>query len=130
MSAIAPLFLPRQLPILNPVSQPYFKRTREQMFNTPVAEICPPPKWAAQWAEIERAFGIIGGFLDSAGDGRLTFLGDGRVAHADLVAAGWLLWMQFVTEKDSEEWKAVERWHGGRWKKLLDLLEPYFDYSK
>ena len=80
--------------------------------------------------EIERAFGLIGGFVDGAGDGRLTFMGDGRIAHADLVVAGWLLWMQFVTGKESEEWKAVEGWHGGRWKKLLDLLEPYYDYSK
>lgn len=134
VAAIAPLFIPRQLPLLNPVSQPYFRRTREEMFGAPIEEICPPPKWAEQWAEIEGAFGVVRGFLDSAGDGRITFLGDEggrpRVAHADLVAAGFLLWMQFVTGKESEEWKAVERWHGGRWKRLLDLLEPYCDYSK
>ncbi|EPS93571.1 hypothetical protein FOMPIDRAFT_1135907 [Fomitopsis schrenkii] len=136
VAAIAPLFLPRQLPLLNPVSQPYFRRTREQMFGVPVEEICPPSQWAAQWAEIERAFGLLHGFMEGVGDGRLTFLGrdsEGgrpRVAHADLVVAGWLLWMQFVTGKESEEWKAVERWHDGRWKKLLVLLEPYFDYSK
>ncbi|KZT65264.1 hypothetical protein DAEQUDRAFT_677134 [Daedalea quercina L-15889] len=131
-SAIAPLFLPRQLPCLTPASQPYFRCTREQMFGAKMEDICPPSKWAMQWAEIERAFGVVAGWLDGASDGRVTFLGGATSAlsHADLSIAGWLLWMQFVVGKESEEWKAVERWHGGRWRNLLDVLEPYFDHSR
>ncbi|KAH9914342.1 uncharacterized protein B0H18DRAFT_136808 [Fomitopsis serialis] len=127
--AVLPLFLPRTLPILTPASQPYFRRTREQMFGTKMEEICPPPQYAAQWAEIERAFGVLAGWMDDAGDGRFTMLG-GAVTHTDLSVAGWLVWMRIVTGKESEEWRALEGWHGGRWKRLMDLVEPWYDYSR
>ena len=77
-------------------------------------------------------YGLIASWLDSAGDGRITFLGgalvvDGkpRVTHADLSVATGLLWMRTVCGADSEEWKMVKGWHGGRWTRLLDVLEPF-----
>ncbi|KZT66113.1 hypothetical protein DAEQUDRAFT_635715, partial [Daedalea quercina L-15889] len=132
--AITPLFLPRQLPLLQPASQPYWRRTREQMLGGGrLEDVCPPEKYAAQWAEIERAMGVVATWLDSACDGRITFLGGAaglegapRFTHADLCVAGFLLWMRIVTGRESEEWRNVEGWHGGRWKKLMDLLEPYY----
>ena len=77
-------------------------------------------------------YGLIASWLDCAGDGRITFLGgdlvvDGkpRVTHADLSVATGLLWMRTVCGADSEEWKMVKGWHGGRWTRLLDVLEPF-----
>lgn len=137
-NAMIPLFIPRTFPLLDPESQPYWRRTREEWFNgVKLEDVCPPPKYAAQWAEIEGAYGFIAKWLDSAGDGRITFYGGEiivggkpRVAQADITIAAALLWMRIVCGHDSAEWKAVEGWHGGRWKKLLELLEPYCDSSR
>ena len=125
------------LPLLPPASQAYWRRTREALFGTTLEELSPPHKRAAQWSEVERAFNVVAGWLDAAGDERLTFLGgetvvNGRlcVSHADLCVAGTLEWMRAVFGEDSEEWKAIEGWQGGRWKKLLDLLAPYRDTSR
>ncbi|KZT63925.1 hypothetical protein DAEQUDRAFT_718875 [Daedalea quercina L-15889] len=134
--AIAPLFLPRQLPFLQPASQPHWRRTRELMLGCDKLEdVCPSEKYPMQWAEIERAMGVVAKWLDSVGDGRITYLGGDaeagpRFTHSDLTIAGFVLWMRIVTGRESEEWRNVEGWHGGRWKKLLDLLEPYYDYSR
>lgn len=133
-----PLLVHRQHDLLQSGSQPYWRLTREGFYGgTRLEDICPPEKRAAQWAEIERAYGVVASWLDSAGDGRITFLGgepvvDGkpRLTHADINAATVLLWMRTVCGADSEEWKAVEGWHCGRWKKLLVLLEPYYDISR
>ncbi|KAH9832091.1 uncharacterized protein C8Q71DRAFT_281379 [Rhodofomes roseus] len=133
---ILPLFLPRTHPLLQPASQPYFRRTREHMFRAALEEICPPPAHAQQWAAIERAFGVAAGWLDAAGDGldagdaRATLIGEGKLTHADLSVAGWLVWMRIVAGRESAEWRAVEGWHGGRWKKLLDVVEPWSDCSR
>ena len=125
------------LALLPPATQAYWRRTREALFGTTLEELSPINKRATQWAEVERAFGVVAGWLDAAGDGRATFLGgetvvDGmlRVSHADLCVAGTLEWIRAVFGDDSEEWRAVEGWHGGRWKKLLDLLEPYRDTGR
>lgn len=132
-NAMIPLFTPRSFPLLNPASQPYWRRTREEWFNgVKLEDVCPPSKHAAQWLEIERAFGLVVNWLDSADDGQVTFLGGEtiaggkpRVTQADITIAAALLWMRIVSGRESDEWKAVEGWHDGRWKRLLDLLEPY-----
>lgn len=136
-SSIAPLLTPRMLPLLVPASQVYWRHTREVLFGATLEELSPSHKLATQWTEVERAFGVVASWIDAAGDGRTTFLGgetvvDGqlRVSHADMCIAGTLEWIRAVFGKDSEEWRAVEQWHGGRWKVLLSLLEPYRDASR
>lgn len=133
-SSIAPLLTPRMLPLLSPTSQAYWRSTREALFGTTLEELSPSHKHATQRAELERAFGVIASWLDAAGDGRTTFIGgetvvDGRlrVSHADLCIAGTLEWIRAVFGNNSEEWRALERWHGGRWKRILELLEPYHE---
>lgn len=64
-----PLFIPRSFPLLNPVSQPYWRRTREEWFNgVKLEDVCPPPKHAAQWSEIERAFGFVANWLEATAE--------------------------------------------------------------
>ena len=76
---------------------------------------CAPTKYAAQWLEIKNAYGDIAKWLDSAGDGRITFIGgstvEGEMPHvvqADITIAAALLWMRIVCGRDSDEWKAVD----------------------
>ena len=112
---MVPLFIPRSFPLLNPASQPYWRRTREEWFNgTKLEDVCPPTKYAGQWLEIKNAYGDIAKWLDSAGDGRITFIGgstvEGEMPHvvqADITIAAALLWMRIVCGRDSDEWKAV-----------------------
>lgn len=128
----------RQYELLQPASQPYWRLTREAWLGgVKLEDISPPEKLAARLAEAERAYGLVGSWLDSAGDGRITFLGGEpvvngkpRVTHADINVATVLLWMRTTFGADSAEWQTVEGWHGGRWKKLLDLLEPFRDASR
>lgn len=124
-SSIASLLTPRMLPLLAPPSQAYWRQTREALFGATLEELSPSHKLATQWTELERTFGVVASWIDAAGDERRTLLGgetaaDGqlRVSHADLCIAATLEWIRIraVFGNDSEEWKAVERWHSGRWK--------------
>lgn len=51
-------------------------------------------------------------------------MGD-RVSYADFIIAGWLVWAKRVWGPESEDWKTVASWHGGKWEKLLKTIERY-----
>ncbi|KAJ2926225.1 hypothetical protein H1R20_g10871, partial [Candolleomyces eurysporus] len=53
------------------------------------------------------------------------FLGEGRIGFADFVIGGVLLWLKTVFGEESEEWKDMSQWDGGRWKTFVDGLKEY-----
>jgi len=124
---IVPLIMFPAMTRLNPRSQAFFRETREQRFGCRMEEICPPEKQAAQWASLEKAFSLLVSWYEAAGDGRLLLMGpdEDQLCHADTQIAGLLKWMQTVFGKESEEWKRVERFDGGRWKRFLDVMEQW-----
>lgn len=126
---IVPLIMYPAMTRLNPRSQAYFRETREKRFGCKMEEICPLEKQAEQWARLEKAFSLLASWFEAAGDGRLLLMGtdEGKICHADTQIAGRLKWIQTVFGKGSEEWKRVEGFDGGRWKRFLAIMEKWAD---
>jgi len=121
-AAIAPamlLLLAESNHKLNPKSEAYFRRTREESYGLKIEEFAPPgPKREAVWASVKAGLSKV-----SAKLGGSTYFYGNTVSYADLVAVSYLLWMKIVVP--AAEWKEVEGWDEGRWAKLLAATEKY-----
>lgn len=51
-------------------------------------------------------------------------LGDAP-SWADFFVAATFMWMRVCWGENSQEWKDVASWYGGRWKELLENLRDY-----
>ena len=131
-----PLVLPTCIGFLLPSGAAYFRPKMEALMGRKISELCPPEKRPEQWAAVERGFGALASWFESAGDDRLLFTGggpngeNGRVSHADTGLAAFLIFLRFCLGKDSEEWRQVESWNGGRWQRVLDYFEKWTDASR
>ncbi|TFY51247.1 hypothetical protein EVJ58_g10668, partial [Rhodofomes roseus] len=113
---VVPLLLHQIAKPLNPRSRDYFIETREAFLGCKLEELSPPgsEKNAAQWVAMEKAFGVVASWIESAGDGRLLLSGggpdgeDGKVTHADTDLAGVLIAMRVLLGVDSKEWERIE----------------------
>ncbi|KAF9443128.1 hypothetical protein P691DRAFT_779052 [Macrolepiota fuliginosa MF-IS2] len=119
-----PLLLPKvSVNILNPESVEYFERTRSEMFGKPLAELEPQGEARAQsWKEVKEGFDQIGEQL--SGRGGPYFLGEDP-CFVDFAVASLLQALKHVFGPESEEWKGVEEWDNGKWKKFLASLDKY-----
>ena len=108
---------------LNPVSQVYFRQTREMWLGRKIEELTPTGDAAAAlWAKFESELRKADGWLVKGG-GRFV-LGD-EPSWADFLVGSYLVWFKRVLGEDSQRWKDVEAWHGGRWKERLENLKEY-----
>ena len=111
---------------LLPRSQEYFRRTRETWFGAKLEEIAPEGslRCTESFAAIEKAFASMSEWLEADGKSKAFFMGD-KICYADITIASFLLWAKIVWGEDSQEWKTVAGWNGGRWMKLLDAFKTY-----
>ncbi|TFY51248.1 hypothetical protein EVJ58_g10669 [Rhodofomes roseus] len=132
---VVPVFLHQVSKALNPRSREYFIETREGFMGRTLEDLSPPPgsaEHAERWADIEKAFGVVTSWIESAGDGRLLLGGggpdgeNGKVTHADTDLAGLLVMTRLVFGADSQEWKLIEGFNGGRWKRY----DAYFKFER
>ena len=77
------------------------------------------------WVEIEQGFDALAGFLDFNGVGKEGSFAGEKLCFADFEVAGHLQWIRTVSGENSEEWRRVCSWNGGRWRRFLDQFEPY-----
>ncbi|ESK89976.1 hypothetical protein Moror_736 [Moniliophthora roreri MCA 2997] len=118
---LTPLLMPRTAEVLNPPSEEYFRRTKEVKLGKSITELEPKgEKRVEVWKQVQDAFGVVDAWIEN---GRFV-MGD-RVSFADFDLAGMFLWIRIAWGEDSEEWKNVSSWHGGRWSRLLKELEVY-----
>ncbi|KAI0687854.1 glutathione transferase GTE1 [Cytidiella melzeri] len=106
--------------ILNDRSEEYFRRTREAAEGKKLEEI----GGEREWEEAEAGFGTLSKWLDKEAEGNLLFMGD-KISFPDLQIAGCLLWAKASLGQDSEGWKRICGWHGGRWKAIDEKFQPY-----
>ena len=113
--------------LLNARSAAYFRATREVAFGAKLTELAPvgSEKRAKHWAGVKAAFDQYAKWLEADGSDKLFFLGPDRVAYADITFAAFLMWIRTVLAAESEEWKEMVAWDGGRWGKLLAAFEKY-----
>ncbi|KAK0215848.1 hypothetical protein EDD85DRAFT_443126 [Armillaria nabsnona] len=116
-------FLAKSNSILNPVSEEYNRRTREATLGGQRLEDVVPKGEEKErvWAKLEEVFGKVDAWY---GKGDRYVMGD-VVSYADFTVSAWVMWFRTLFGVDSEEWKDVSRWQGGRWGALVKDLEKY-----
>ncbi|KAI0766382.1 hypothetical protein BD413DRAFT_636143 [Trametes elegans] len=124
---LCPITIPATADILPPRSAAYFRATREVAFGAKLTELAPAgsEKRAKHWAGVKGAFDQYAKWLEADGSDKLFFLGTDRVAYADITIAAFLMWIRTVLGAESEEWKDVLTWNGGRWAKFAEAFEKY-----
>ncbi|KAI0776924.1 hypothetical protein BD413DRAFT_645991 [Trametes elegans] len=120
---------------LHEESRAYYKRVREwQWGGGPMEQWAPAGSEARAraWAALKAGFGEIARWYgdrsdDGAGggEGEKRFLVGDSPTFGDFAVGARLTWMQKVLGTESEEWTAVEEWHAGRWRRLLEGLQEF-----
>jgi len=96
---------------LNPVSEAYYRQTREARFGKRLEELSPPgPHREEDWKRVQDGFAGVAALLE----GKKFVLGD-TISFADVTIASWVLWFKRSFGAQSQEWKDIQRWDGGRW---------------
>lgn len=106
--------------ILNPESQGYFRETREAKGRKIEAF---DEQSELQWERAEAGYSKLAAWYDKNGPG--PFIQGDSLTYGDIDVAGYFTWYGNVTNRESEEWKKMLTWDGGRWGKLVDAVKPY-----
>jgi len=129
--SVLPFILPKEVSMLNEESQDFLRSLLKVFFGRSVEELTPEREngdWERQWAKVKKGFELVDTWYqqsDGAGsDGNPSWVLGDRISFADLGMAGYLRWIRTWLGEDSEEWKDLKSWSGGRWGTLLDRLEP------
>ncbi|KAJ6608977.1 hypothetical protein B0H10DRAFT_2065911 [Mycena sp. CBHHK59/15] len=117
--AALPLLAPL---ILNPVSEEYFRRTREETFGKKLEELVPKGDAHTEaWQKVKDTFAKLDGWIRANGEDSKYIMGD-TLCFADIWMASYVLWISMVRP---DLWKEVKLWNGGRWERLLKDTEKY-----
>lgn len=81
------------------------------------------------WDTAKKELSVLARMLDANGVGtngeeKQWFFGD-TFSFADAILAGYLIWVKLILGKDSEEWRALAGWDGGRWERVVKFAEKY-----
>ncbi|KAG6864274.1 hypothetical protein C0991_010911 [Blastosporella zonata] len=117
--------LPASVLILNPASEEYFRRTREAKFGKTLEDVVPKGEDAVvEWTKVQAAFDDIHGWLEKGKSNGPYFLGQ-EPAFVDIAIASLILYLKKTWGEDSQLWKDVATWNGGRWSKLIQDFQKY-----
>ncbi|RPD62494.1 hypothetical protein L226DRAFT_610957 [Lentinus tigrinus ALCF2SS1-7] len=120
------LVLPATCAQLNPRSEAYFRRTREEWFKAKLEDFAPAgsEKREQHWKGLEKGLHTVKGWLEADGTEKLHFMGD-KVSFADVYAVSYLLWMKLILGPESEEWMNMMRWDGGYWERFMAEFDKW-----
>lgn len=107
------ILLPATHKILNAASQEFFYRTKN-MAQLDVED----------WKKFEDGLGRVDGWLKRKEEAQKYIAGD-TISFADICVAARLIWPKKVFGKDSEEWRRISGWHGGRWGEVVEAFKEY-----
>ncbi|TFK67275.1 hypothetical protein BDN72DRAFT_843302 [Pluteus cervinus] len=121
--------LPRVREILNPASEDYFRRTREESFEQRLEDVVPKKEngdWDKEWAKVKKGFEKAEKWFKQhgTGDSGEWVLGD-TLSFADVAIASYLIFIRITMGEDSQNWKDITSWSGGRWARIVERLAPY-----
>lgn len=106
---------------LNPRSQEYFRRTREEEEGKKLEDI----RTEEAWATLEEAYGKLAKWLSANEEGKDDLVMGDRLCYADVIIVSTLMWAKVPLGEDSKEWARICGWHGGKWKRLVDNFAKY-----
>ena len=125
------IIVPPLYDIIRPASKPYFRSTREERLG-PFEELAPigSAKRAEKWEETKQGMHKIAAWLeagpDPSGEEKLFFMGNKiGITYAVIRLASILLWFKACLGEESQEWKKMMDWDGGRWARLLAAFEKW-----
>ncbi|KAK0457222.1 uncharacterized protein EV420DRAFT_1629886 [Desarmillaria tabescens] len=122
MKAIAPFSIPAVNAMLNPRSEAFFRKTREESSGVSIEDMNPVgERREKQLALLKHDLGKVDKWM-TAGD---TFVMGETPTFADVTMCAWILFLRIVFGEDSPEWKDLSSWHGGRWGQLVESFEKY-----
>lgn len=107
--------------ILNPASQGYFRTTREKRLGQTIESLDEGAE--QQWEKAAEVYSKFAGWYDMNGSG--PFIQGDSLTYADINVAAVFSLYGNMTNRESEQWKKMLTWDGGRWARLMDALEPY-----
>ncbi|KDQ50540.1 hypothetical protein JAAARDRAFT_141818 [Jaapia argillacea MUCL 33604] len=126
LSNVRVILLPVTHGRLNPISQDYFRRTREANFGKKLEEFCPEGKEREEtWELVRRGWSLVDGWFKKNRDGEDGFVTGREVTFVDVFIVSSLLWFKLILGEDSEAWKTILTWDEGRWGKLLEVFEKW-----
>ncbi|KAF9536581.1 hypothetical protein CPC08DRAFT_613849, partial [Agrocybe pediades] len=70
------------------------------------------------WDKFKAGLGKIDSWY-AKNDSKGPFLLGETISWADLVVASYTICLKISWGEDSEQWKDIASWHGGRWNNLL-----------
>ncbi|KAK7024337.1 hypothetical protein VNI00_016373 [Paramarasmius palmivorus] len=113
--AMRPLVPPQEATILSPRSREHF------LSSYGISEqVMAPEKREAAWKSVESAWAKVDSWMRK--EDRFV-MGD-TVCFLDFAIAGQFVLFRIIWGEDSEEWKMMSSWQGGRWARLVrDLAE-------
>nr|6J3H_A Chain A, Glutathione S-transferase [Gelatoporia subvermispora B]6J3H_B Chain B, Glutathione S-transferase [Gelatoporia subvermispora B]6J3H_C Chain C, Glutathione S-transferase [Gelatoporia subvermispora B]6J3H_D Chain D, Glutathione S-transferase [Gelatoporia subvermispora B] len=124
-----PFLVPAACPQLNPRSEAYFRETREGKFGSILGGKM--ENWAPtgpvrddRWKALQAGFTKMAGWLSADGQERPFFMGE-KLCYTDIVVGAWLISVKKVFGSDHPEWLQVEKWDGGRWSRLVQVVENF-----
>ncbi|KAK7045882.1 hypothetical protein VNI00_007313 [Paramarasmius palmivorus] len=118
---LIPLAHSRIVNLMNPASAEHHRKETEQNYGVPFDDIEPKGEECVKsWKKAEDGYGVVDSWLKDA-----RYVMGEQVSFADFWAAGSVVWIGSLWGEDSEEYKRVCKWHGGRWARLAKDLESY-----
>ena len=106
----------------------YFRRTREERFGKKLEEVCPDEEREKMWVDLEEGLRKVKGWfgVGEEGERERPFMGGNEPCYADIMIVARFLWARAVWGGDSEDWKRLMAFDGGRWERYLKSLDRYF----
>lgn len=102
-----------------------FRLRREEDFKVKFEQLAPGGAEEKQkmLAAAKAGWSAVAGMYEGMGDTEY-YLGD-QASYADIVVVAYLLYIRTVFGSESDEWKEMMAWDGGRWAKLLKFATKY-----
>ena len=125
LEAVWSFILPATNLKLNPVSEEYFRRTREIAFGQKLEDIVPTGNARTEeWGKFEKGLASVHSYLALTDKKGPYILGD-TISWSDLVLFSFLYWFKLIWGENSREWKDIASWNGGRWEAHINALSKY-----
>jgi glutathione S-transferase len=122
LDALWQFSLPATCSILNAPSAEYFRRTREAHFGKTMEDLFPKGEvGVVEWAKVQEGYTKTASWFAKTG----PFMMGDTPSWADFVVASYTLWSRIIWGEDSQQWKDITSWNGGRWKTLMESLKKY-----
>ena len=125
---LGPLFtltVPPEYKTMNPRSTEYFGHMEEKFSGKKFEDIAPQGENRfKEWMKVQRGFTKVESWYAKNGGGGLFVMGN-TPSFSDFVMGGHSIWARNIFGYESQEWKDIVSWNGGRWKTLFHKLHRH-----